>query len=628
MKGWIAVAGLLILVQALVLAGVAIPAPHDGGDHTAYLTLAYALTEGLGYIELWDPDLPLHTKYPPGYPLVLALLMVFGATTWSAFKLSSAVAISAATLAAFAWAARRVGALGAGGLALLLILAAGWQDASRWILSEPWFLLWTFLAFWAADLALEPGSGLGTGVPVGEGGDRSARASAGSPGDDPAGRGDPRQTLWLLLAGFGALMAFGVRSAGLPLVLAFLLVLLWNRRFRAAGVFAGVTALSVGGWLARTARGGEGAYQDEFWLADPYDPELGTVGVGGLLARIWENLVLYVGRVLPGEWWSGAPEWLLLVGGLAMTLLALWGWLSRLLRRPGLAEIFLPLYGGMILIWPQVWSGDRFLLPLLPLIILYAGTVVVGLAREVSLRWSEGGRGGRDPRRGSASPGRTKGRRVPDELAPTSGGGRGVGLLVGAVGVLALAVPSIPTTLQQVEMAGNCRTQVGLTGDAFSCYGPGFTEFRAAAAWMGANLPGDAVVLSRKPRILYALGGPRGRTFPFLRDATAFLAEADRMNGRYLLLDRVDGVAGRYLPLVLSERPRAFCYVGGWGGGPQQGGTDLVGILPPELREEGGGRGDIARCPDGWARSPQEAVEAEGLRVPLLVQSRGSGPSP
>jgi len=622
MKGWIAVAGGLVLVQALVLAAVAIPAPHDGGDHTAYLTLAYALTQGLGYIELWDPELPLHTKYPPGYPLILAVLMVFGATTWSAFKLSSAVAISAATLAAFAWAARRVGWLGAGGLALLLILASGWQDASRWILSEPWFLLWTFLAFWAADLALEPSPSTGAGT-GGSGVDGAA--SARSPGAGEGASGGPGRTLWLVLAGFGALMAFGVRSAGLPVVLALLLVLLWNRRFRAAGVFAGVTALLVGGWLVITARGGEGAYQDEFWLADPYDPELGTVGLGGLLARIWENLVLYVGRVLPGEWWSGAPEWLLLVGGVTLTLLALWGWLSRLLRRPGLAEIFLPLYGGMILIWPQVWSGDRFLLPLLPLILLYAGTVVVELAREVALRWSTGGRRGPD---GFRSGRRKKGRQVKQEPAPAGGAGRGVGLVVGAVGVLALAGPSIPTTLQQSEMAGNCRTQVALTGDAFSCYGPGFTEFRAAAAWMGANLPEDAVVLSRKPRILYALGGPRGRTFPFLRDGDAFLAEADRMNGRYLLVDRVDGIAGRYLPLVLSDRPRAFCYVGGWGGGPQQGGTDLVGILPPELREEGGGRGDIARCPEGWVRSPQEAVEAEGLRIPLLVQSSGGGRSP
>ncbi len=558
---WPVVGGGVVLVQAAVLAWIAFPAPHTGGDHTGYLALGHALAEGMGYIELWDPERPVHTKYPPGFPMVLALLMLLGATTWSAFKLSSAVAVSAATLLAFAWTARRVGPLPAGALAVLLVLAGGWQDASRWILSEPWFLVWTFLALWAGERGLQE------------------RETASS--------GSRAETVWLALGGLSALMAFGVRTAGLPLVLAFGLALLWAGRRRAAALFGGVTALVVGGWMLHTARGGEGAYQDEFWLVDPYTPELGTVTVPGLLGRIWDNLVLYVGRVLPGEWWPGAPTWLLLVGGLVLAGLALWGWASEVRSRPGPAELFLPLYAGMILLWPQVWSGDRFLLPLLPLVLLYAGTVVAGVAREVEnrLRW-----------KGGALPG-----------------------LAIATGLVALAGPAIPATLQKAEVAGACRTQVEITGDAFSCYGAGFAEFRAAASWMAAALPDDAVLLSRKPRIAYALGAPPGRTFPFVRDPEGFLARADEIGARYLLFDRVDAVAGRYLPGVLEGRPRAFCYIGGWGGGPQEPGTDLLGILPPEQRGEGGDLTDIQRCPPEWTRELEAEPTAEGLRVPLLV---------
>ncbi len=559
---WPVVGGAVVLVQAAVLALIAIPAPHTGGDHTAYLALGHALAEGMGYIELWDPEWPVHTKYPPGFPMVLALLMLLGATTWSAFKLSSAVAVSAATLLAFAWAARRVGPLAAGALAVLLVLAGGWQDASRWILSEPWFLVWTFLALWAGERGLEePETTSGP-----------SRADA----------------VWLAVGGLSALMAFGVRSAGIPLVLAFGLALLWAGRRRAAAVFGGATALVVGGWMLHTARGGEGAYQDEFWLVDPYDPELGTVTAFGLLGRIWDNLVLYVGRVLPGEWWPAAPAWLLAVGGLVAAGLALWGWLSAVRSRPGPAELFLPLYAGMILLWPQVWSGDRFFLPLLPLVLLYAGTVAVGVAREVErrLQWDGG-------------------------LLPG---------LVLAAGVVALAGPAIPATLQKAEIAGTCRTQVEITGDAFSCHGAGFAEFRAAASWMAVGLPDDAVLLSRKPRIAYALGAPPGRTFPFVRDPDEFLARADEVGARYLLVDRVDAVAGRYLPGVLEGRPRAFCYVGGWGGGPGEPGTDLVGILPPDERRAGGDLSDIQRCPPEWTRELEAEPVPEGLRVPLLVR--------
>ena len=581
---WGAVAAGILILQALVLVAVALPAPHSGGDHTAYLALAHSLLEGTGYTELWDPERPLHTKYPPGYPAVLALLMALGATTWGAFKTSSAVAMALSTLVIFAWASRRVGALGAGAVALLLILASGWQDASRWVLSEPWFLLWTFVAFWAAEHALGD-SGFRPG--------RDRQQDNGGLAPLPSG-----YALWLVVAGFGALMAFGVRTAGLPVVLALGITLLAARRFRSALLYGAAAVLVLGSWfLLGARRAGEGAYQDEFWLVNPYDPELGTVGFTGLLGRVWTNVGIYVGRVLPGEWWSGtgaSPGVFWALGGL-MAVLAVWGWASRLRRAPGVPEFFAPLYAGMILLWPEVWSGERFLLPLLPLALLYAGTVVGGLVREF------GRAGGWDAERvGRVRP------------------------VVLAVAGTALAAPAVGETLRSMEVAGSCRNAVARTGDAFVCHGGGFVEFRDAAAWMGVNLPADAVALSRKPRILYALGGPPGRTFPFTRDPDLFLAEADAIGARYLLFDWVDGVALRFLPEVISARPGAFCFVFGWGEDPPQPGTDLLGILPPDARVEGGD-GVIARCPDGWMQDPPMAVQAEGLRIPLLTEGVGPG---
>ena len=580
---WGAVAVGVLLLQALVLAAVAFPAPHNGGDHTAYLALAHSLLEGTGYTELWDPERPLHTKYPPGYPLVLALLMALGATTWGAFKTSSAVAMALATLVVYAWSARRVGAIGAGAVAILLVLASGWQDASRWILSEPWFLLWTFVAFWGAEHAL------------GDGGFRPGRDRDGVPRKGVAG--GSLAPGWLVVGGAGALMAFGVRTAGLPLVLAFALALLAARRFRTAGVFGGAAAVVLGSWFLLGRQGGEGAYQNEFWLVNPYDPELGTVGVAGLLGRVWTNVEIYVGRVLPSEWWggTGASGWALWGLGGLMVLLAVWGWASRARRAPGVPEFFAPLYGATILLWPEVWSGERFLLPLLPLVLLYAGGVLGGLVREF------GRAGGWDG----------------DRVAR-------VRPVILAVAATVLAAPAVGETLQSTEVAAACRNAVERSGDAFICHGGGFVEFRDAAAWMGANLPADAVALSRKPRILYALGGPPGRTFPFTRNPDHFLAEADALGARYLLFDWVDGVAFRFLPEILSARPEAFCFVAGWGADPPQPGTDLLGILPPEARVEGE-RDVIRRCPDGWMREPPIQVEPEGLRVPLRVPTAREG---
>jgi hypothetical protein len=567
--------GLIVLVQAAVLAAVAIPAPHSGGDNMAYLALGHALAEGLGYVELWDPRVPPHTKYPPVYPLVLAGLILLGATSWIAFKLSSAVALSGATLLVFAWAARRAGASAAAALALLLVLAAGWQEASRWILSEPWFLLWAYLAFWAAERGLEA-EGRGVG-----------RDGA------PAESGGTEEAAWLVVAGAAALLAFGVRTAGLPVVLALLLALLAARRLRAAGLFAVVATVAVGGWLLRASRGGEGAYQSEFWLLNPYEPELGRVGLPGLLSRVWTNVQLYAGRVLPGEWWGGAPEWLLWLLGGGLVLFALAGWARRLQRRPGPAELFAPLYGGMILLWPEVWSGDRFLLPLVPLVLLYAGdAAVAGTRRLGEGRWSGGG-----------------GARLLPQVAV-------------AAGVLALALPSVAGTLERGAAAAECRARAEAAGDAFACYGRGVLEFRAAAAWMGANLPDDAVALSRKPRILYALDGPRGRAFPFTRDPDRFLEAADEIGARYLLVDHWDAIASLYLVPVVSTRPGAFCWITAWGADPDAPGTTLLGILPPEGRGEEAS--DLFPCPSEWVADAARDPVVEATRVPLLV-SRGGG---
>ncbi len=600
------VGGVLVLVQALVLAALALPIPHSGGDNMAYLALAHALLEGAGYTELWDPATPPHTKYPPVFPAILALQALLGATTWAAFKAGSAVALSLSTLLVFAWSVRRHGVGGAGALALLLVLAAGWQDASRWILSEPWFLLFTFAALWAGDAALGRGA-------------RPAAASAGrddAPGD-PA-PGDPpardRVALLLLLAGAATLLAFGVRTAGLPLVIAFGGALLLTRHFRAAAIHGLATLLVVGGWMLRARQGGEGAYGDEFWLRSPYAPELGRIGPLDLLGRIRDNAEIYLLRVFPGEWWSGLPGWVpegavALLGAL-LALLALAGWGARLRAGGwGLAELFAPLYGGLILIWPEVWSGERFFLPLLPLALAWAGEGAVLLARTGPLR-------GLMPPRAEPRPPARGGRKGSRAEAPRRD--PAAILLVGA-GVLLLALPALPRTMAEASWARECRIRVEAHRSPLACYGPGIAEFAEAARWAGRNLPPDAAVLSRKPRIHFALGGPQSRTFPFTTDPDVLLEGADRAGARWLLLDHWDGVAGHYLIPVLQARPLAFCHIRGWGGGDGRPGTDLFGILPPSERQMGGSVAEMERCPAGWsAASPVDPPHLDA-RVPLFA---------
>jgi hypothetical protein len=490
-----------------------------------------------------------------------------------------------AVLLVLGWAGNRSGPLAGAAVGLLALLSFGWLDASRWILSEPLFLAWTFLALWAADRAIPPVRSRGAG-PGALGG--SGRA----PGPPPEreANGVAVRPVWLLVATIATGLACMTRAAGAPLALALLAALLFGRRFRwVSAIAAGLAIPAVLWWIHARGGGGAGAYGSELWMVNPYEPELGTIGWLDLPVRAWGNLRLYVWGVLPGEWWpvqEGSTAALL---GTVLAATAAGGWVLRI-RSHGVetAELFAPLYLSMILVWPEVWSGERFILPLYPLALLYAG---------VALQWA--GRGL----------------------------GAGAAIAVPALGFVALALPALPGWLGLAQDAGACRRTVAVAGDVFRCHTDGIREFREAAEWSRVNLPPGAVVLNRKPRIFYVLGGLPGRVFPFTQDPGALLAEADALGARYLLLDHVDAVSPYYLLAVVRASPLAFCYLAGWGGEGGDVGTDLLGILPPQERREGGDLSAVQRCPPGYRVDPPRSVGPDGRRIPLLA-GRGANQPP
>jgi len=187
--------------------------------------------------------------------------------------------------------------------------------------------------------------------------------------------------------------------------------------------------------------------------------------------------------------------------------------------------------------------------------------------------------------------------------------------VVSAVFLLFL-LPALPRWLSLVEDASVCR-RVAQAGDPIRCQGSGFVEFRDAAVWSGANLPEGAVVLNRKPRAHYLFGGPSGRIFPFTRDPDQFLAEADRMGARYLLLDHIDTVALFYLPAVIRAQPLAFCHIIGWGRGDSLG-TNLFGILPEQQRRPDGDLSQLQQCPESYRSGPESRPIIDGDRIPRV----------
>jgi 4-amino-4-deoxy-L-arabinose transferase-like glycosyltransferase len=548
----------VVVLESVLVVGAFNPAPHTGGDNAGYVSLAHALLTTGAYTEAFDPAGPPHTKYPPVFPALLAALMALGARTWVALKSTAAVATVAAVAMSYLWAVRRVGPWPALCVALLFGASSAVVYYSHWVLSDPVFVALTMAALWALDREPAPEAALG-----------------GADGADGlAGR-------WLAIGVAAAGLAYFTRSAGLPLVASLLGWLSWRRRWRPlalTGVAIGVPALA---WWVR-GRGAPGSYATEFWMVDPYQPALGTIGPLQLLPRALENLSGYVLGHGPGGIVGVRGPWVSLMG-VVLVAAALYGWARAARDRVGPTEIFLPLYTGLILLWPPVWSGDRFALPLYPLVLLYGALALRDLATK----------------------------------APPL-----VGQVTAAAVVLALALPASASWVRESGSARTCARVVAAEG-AFACYGPRVGAFVTAAEWAAGGLPDGAAVLTRKPRIFYALSGVPSRTFPFDSDPDALLAVADETGADYVLLDEWDGLAGAYVGGAVAGRPGAFCYMRSFGR-PGAGGAQLLGILTPAERSGAPAASAegirLGSCPAwyGVGEEPAPHSSSSSGRIPLL----------
>ena len=578
----------ILLFQTLVVALVLTPRPHNGGDNAGYVSLAYSLLERGAYLELWDPVEPPHTKYPPVLPVLLAGLILAGAKSWVGLKLIPAFSTVLAVAFAFLWARERGGSVMGLGVAALLGLSSAVVYYSQWVLSDPTFLALTLGALWALERARggrgKEGGRRGRRESGRKGGKGAAKGAEGTGGGDEegdkAGRGDPS---WLAAGMIMVLLAYLTRSAGLPLALAVGIWLAHRRRWIALGAFAAVIGVPAFLWWLRGYVVGGSEYVSEFWLVDPYRPFLGTVGPLELLERVKANLLAYVGQIVPaGIVGQGRP----FLPPLGVGLLALWllGWARALRERVGVPELFLPLYFGLILLWPTPWSGDRFALPLFPLMFFYAGAALLWLLRPLGTRK------------------------------------RGVVLVVLAAG---LAIPMVHHWSVLARDAGSCR-EATRAGEPERCLFAAEQEYLALARWSGDHLPDGSVVVTRKPRIFHVMSGIKALSVPFTTDPDDFLQRARAGGAAYVTLDLMDTVSRFYVLPVLRDRLPFVCAIVDEGSHGEMG-TQILGILDEGERLGEGDPSALYVCPEGWLREVPRGRAVPGpWEVPLLVW-RGRG---
>ncbi|CAA9374162.1 MAG: Permease of the drug/metabolite transporter (DMT) superfamily [uncultured Gemmatimonadetes bacterium] len=384
-------------------------------------------------------------------------------------------------------------------------------------------------------------------------------------------------TLWpLAIAAAATVAAYATRSAGLPLVLAAGGWLAWKRRWRDLALLAAVVLpFAVAWWVRARMMGGPG-YTSFLWYVDPYRPSLGTVSFGGMLERISRNTGKYAGEHIPNLLIGARDTGLARAAGVAVVGLAAAGWALRV-SRAGVAELLLPLYLGLVLVWPAEWAGERFILPVLPVLLLYAAEAVAKGTSRV-----------------------------------------GAARAAGVAGTAVVLLMALPAQKAAASGGSHCRAEFR-RGEPFPCVRPPWQDFFHLAGQARGTLPEGSVVLSRKPTLFWAFSGYPSRTYPFSAEPDTLLAEARRAGAEYVVVDQIDNVAAMYLAPVLIRRSKGFCVV-------QSMGADrptLMGILPDAERAADTGSGrqgetvDVAfascgpayrRAPDGKRLGPERLL--------------------
>ena len=331
-----------IIAGALVLAGtIAAMTPWPVGvfyDDGIYLILAKALATGEGYRYLNLPGHPAATHFPPAYPALLALLWKlapeFPANT-VVFKAANAALMGAAAagLTHFARVRLAIPAPLAVVTVVVFSLSIPMLATATVLFSEPMMLALLAPALLLSERAVS--------------GDGRASTVMGA----------------AVLAGAVAL----VRSIGMPLVVATLLILMIRRRHASAGMYLAVVVTVLLPWQLWVAANGAqvpdiiggsyGSYTG--WVIDAYRER----GLAFPLAVLGRNLgeMLRPLRALFATI-PMVPAVMPLVG---FTILIALG-AVRTARQAPVLGWFLLGYLAIVLVWP--YSPDRFLWGIWPLI--------------------------------------------------------------------------------------------------------------------------------------------------------------------------------------------------------------------------------------------------------------------
>lgn len=455
------------------------PKLFSGGDNAIYIILTESIVSGHGYRDMYLPEEPPHTQYPFGFPLLLLLpLLIFGRNL---IILKLSVLITGLISFIFVYQIARSLFKDRANIVMLFYLSMPIPYVyNARILTEIPFMCFSLGALYFFIKARK------------------------------------NNTLFYYISFILAIYAFFIRTAGISLIIAMMLLLIFRKQYKYFAIFLLIFLAAFLPWQIRNIHiSREVSYIDQLLAKNPYDMALGRANFLDLLTRAWENFILYAFMLLPKMLASIILSMLIaVILGIIFIVLIVIGFLKKI-KRLSVMEIYVMLSMIIILLWPRIWSSERFLLPVIPFFVYYVYDGLLSIAKKIRFEHFS---------------------RVV------------IGTLV-LTNFVAIVLYSRGTIRANMNY---------LRGDRYAGYPDDWRHYLTVIDWVGENIPNDKVVMARKPEFVYLLSGRKSLTYPITSDHLRVKEAIRRCD--YIIIDNFYGApaARVYLIPVLEQEQEKY----------------------------------------------------------------------
>lgn len=541
------------------------------GDNVSYYILGNALADGEGYTNIQHLEKEPHYHYPPGYPMLIAGTIKLFSSNTTTIKIANGVFLLGAIVLLF-FIIKRLTENNHIAFATCFITLLNYHILSyaMIMMSEIPFLFFSMLCLW---LFLK----VDFSKPVYKNG-----------------------IFFLLIICLS--FSFYIRSIALALFASFAAFLLLKKYWKYLATLIGGFVLLYLPWIIRGKSSSGNTYVSQVSLKNPYEPELGTVGFSDILERIFINLERYITKEIPSsilhtndvvytEATASIVAWFL---GLIIIVLIGFG-LVRLQKFRIFILLYLLAFFSLLLLWPSVWYGTRFILPLLPIILcllIYAIKEILTLLSVVTF--------------------------------PKNASYATFGFMVLLLGIWSFWYGSASISKLQTQAEG--------------IYINNYQNYFTLAKWIQENAPDDAVTAVRKEGLFYLFSKKNVTNYLKTHDKEAHLEYLKRKKVKYVVVDQLGfSSTSAYLVPLIDTYPNKFKlvkelknpntylmefhpelgYTGTWKNGKRNGlgtylwedGQKYVGEWKDDLRH---GKGTVYFTDDTYIEGVWENGKLEG----------------